>query len=78
MSSRARNKLTAKGAAAIAKPGVHSDGGGLYLRVRPPTRHWIFIGTLLGRERKVNEKTGKPKPNRIEIGLGSDLDLTLA
>lgn len=78
MSSRARNKLTVKQVAAITRPGVHSDGGGLYLRVRPPARHWIFIGTLYGRERVKNEKTGKPKPNRIEMGLGSDLDLTLA
>lgn len=78
MSSRARNKLTVRQVAAITRPGVHSDGGGLYLRVRPPSRHWIFIGTLLGRERTINKKTGKPKQNRIEIGLGSDLDVSLA
>ena len=64
MSSRARNKLTAKQVAAITKPGIHSDGGGLYLRVRPPARSWFYIGTHNGK--------------RLELGLGSDLDISLA
>ena len=64
MSSRARNKLTVKQVAAITKPGVHSDGGGLYLRVRPPARSWFYIGTYNGK--------------RLELGLGSDLDISLA
>jgi hypothetical protein len=34
MASRARKKLNIKQVAAISKPGVYSDGGGLYLRVR--------------------------------------------
>ncbi|HCF24851.1 MULTISPECIES: site-specific integrase [unclassified Novosphingobium] len=64
MSSRARNKLTVKEVAGFAGPGLLSDGGGLYLRVRPSGRSWFYIGTMSGR--------------RIELGLGSDLDITLA
>ncbi len=64
MSSRARNKLTVKQVAAITKLGVHSDGGGLYLRVRPYARSWFYIGTYKGK--------------RFELGLGSDLDISLA
>ena len=64
MSSRARNKLTTRQVATIAKVGVHSDGGGLYLRVRPSARSWFYIGTLDGA--------------RIELGLGSSLDVSLA
>lgn len=64
MSSRARNKLTVRQVASITKLGVHSDGGGLYLRVRQSGRSWFYIGTLHG--------------NRIELGLGSVLDVTLA
>ena len=64
MSSRARNKLSVKQVAAITEPGVHSDGGGLYLRVRPPARSWFYIGTYKGK--------------RLELGLGSDLDISLA
>ena len=31
----ARNKLNIKQADALKKPGIYSDGGGLYLRIRP-------------------------------------------
>jgi integrase len=64
MSSRARNKLNVKQVAALAEPGVYSDGGGLYLRVRESGRSWYFIGTFAGK--------------RIELGLGGALDVTLA
>jgi len=64
MSSRARSKLTIKQVAALTKPGVYSDGGGLYLRIRASGRSWFYIGTLNGK--------------RIELGLGSDLDVSLA
>ena len=64
MSSRARSKLTIKQVAALTKPGVYSDGGGLYLRIRASARSWFYIGTLNGK--------------RIELGLGSDLDVSLA
>lgn len=64
MASRARNKLNVKQVASLTKVGVYTDGGGLYLRVRPSSRSWVFIGTLNGK--------------RQEMGLGSDLDVTLA
>ena len=64
MASRARNKLNVKQVAAFTQPGVYSDGGGLYLRVRPSARSWFYIGTLNGK--------------RIELGLGSVLDVSLA
>lgn len=64
MASRARNKLNVKQVAAFTKSGVYSDGGGLYLRVRPSARSWFYIGTLNGK--------------RIELGLGSTLDVSLA
>ena len=64
MSSRARNKLNVKQVASLTKPGIYSDGGGLYLRVRSSGRSWFFIGTLHGK--------------RQEMGLGSAFDVTLA
>ena len=64
MASRARNKLSAMQVAAFTESKVYSDGGGLYLRVRPSGRPWFYIGTLDGK--------------RIELGLGSALDVSLA
>jgi integrase len=64
MASRARNKLNVKQVESFTKPGVYSDGGGLYLRVRPSARSWFYIGTLNGK--------------RVELGLGSVLDVSLA
>lgn len=64
MVSRARNKLSARQVATLTEPNVYSDGGGLYLRVRTSGRSWFFIGTYNGK--------------RIELGLGSALDVTLA
>lgn len=60
-----RNKLNAKKILHLTKPGVYSDGGGLYLRVRPTgTKSWLFICMVEGKRR--------------EIGLGSVLDVSLA
>jgi len=62
---RARNKLNVKQVAGLTRPGIHSDGGGLYLRVRANgSRSWIFIFRMDGKRR--------------EMGLGSDLDVSLA
>ena len=63
MASRARNKLSARQVAAFTESKVYSDGGGLYLRVRPSGRSWFYIGTLDGK--------------RIELGLGSAPDVSL-
>jgi integrase len=44
MARRVSSKLVVKQLAAISKSGKHSDGNGLYLRVRPNgTRSWIVI-----------------------------------
>lgn len=64
MATRARNKLSARQVATLTEPNIYSDGGGLYLRIRTSGRSWFFIGTLHGK--------------RIELGLGSALDITLA
>lgn len=64
MSSRARDKLSARQVATLTESNVYSDGGGLYLRIRTSGRSWIFIGTLLSK--------------RIELGLGNAIDVTLA
>lgn len=64
MATRARNKLSARQVATLTEPNIYSDGGGLYLRIRASGRSWFFIGTLHGK--------------RIELGLGSALDVTLA
>ena len=50
---------------ASPSPGVYSDGGGLYLRVRPQgSKSWLFIATINGARR--------------EFGLGSGIDIPLA
>lgn len=64
MATRARNKLNIKQVASIFTPGIYSDGGGLYLRVRESGRSWFFIGSHQGK--------------RFEMGLGSALDVSLA
>lgn len=64
MASRARNKLNVRQIAGLTRVGIYSDGGGLYLRVRPSGRSWFYIGTLNGK--------------RFEMGLGSALDVSLA
>ena len=62
---RTRNKLNTKQIHTFTKPGVYSDGGGLYLRVRTAgTRSWLFVRVVNGKRR--------------ELGLGSALDVTLA
>lgn len=61
---RQLHKLTAKAVQNLG-PGTHSDGGGLYLVVKPTGgRSWIFRFRHLGRLR--------------DMGLGSTQDFTLA
>lgn len=62
---RIRNKLNVRQLPQFVEPGVYSDGGGLYLRVRKTkSRSWLYIYSLNGKRR--------------EMGLGSDLDVSLA
>ena len=55
--ARTRNKLTARGVAALSKPGKHSDGGGLYLRIDSDgslvRRRWIFRFVFRDRTREM-------------------------
>lgn len=67
--SRTLNKLSPARAKTITKPGLHADGGGLYLQVTPAadgrtSRSWVFRYSTGGRERK--------------MGLGSALIVSLA
>lgn len=60
-----RNKLSVKQVATLTKPGIYSDGGGLYLGTRPSgTRSWLSIYMIDGKRR--------------ELGLGSVFDVSLA
>ena len=62
---RTRNKLNVRQISGLTEPNVYSDGGGLYLRVRPSgTRSWIFVRVVDGKRR--------------EFGLGSAMDVPLA
>ncbi len=63
--ARVRNKLSARGAAALQAPGRHSDGGGLYLSISADgRRRWVFLFTYGGKQR--------------EMGLGSARDVSLS
>ncbi|MFP9139233.1 tyrosine-type recombinase/integrase [Devosia sp. XGJD_8] len=58
------NKLSAIGVASLAKPGRHSDGGGLYLSISANGgKRWVFLFRW----------NGKP----TEMGLGSAQTVTL-
>lgn len=60
-----RGRISVRQLATLTKPGVYSDGGGLYLRVRNSgSRSWLFICMVRGRRR--------------ELGLGSVHDVSLA
>ena len=60
-----RGRISVRQFATLTKPGVYSDGGGLYLRVRRSgSRSWLFICMISGKRR--------------ELGLGSAHDVTLA
>ena len=66
--ARARNILTAKGAAALSKSGRHSDGGGLYLAIdgegATARRRWLYLFHINGKRR--------------EMGLGGHPAVSLA
>ncbi|MES2904301.1 MAG: integrase arm-type DNA-binding domain-containing protein [Pseudomonadota bacterium] len=47
------NRLTTKGVAGLKKPGLHGDGGGLYLNVKAAgSKSWTFIYSWNGRRRE--------------------------
>lgn len=52
--ARPINKLSAKAVSALAKPGRHSDGGGLYLKVLPDgRRQWVFLYRWHGKQKEM-------------------------
>ncbi|MFZ4067646.1 MAG: Arm DNA-binding domain-containing protein, partial [Phenylobacterium sp.] len=63
--ARTINRLNARSAATIAQPGMHADGGGLYLRVtKAGSRQWVYVYRWRGKRR--------------EMGLGGLLAVPLA
>lgn len=59
------NRLTAREVSTISAPGLHADGGGLYLRVDPSgAKRWTFVFRYGGK--------------RKEMGLGAVLSVALA
>lgn len=58
------NRLSATAVRAITKPGLHADGGGLYLSTTNGGKRWVFIFQWQGKRR--------------EMGLGSARSTTLA
>lgn len=46
-----QNHLTVRRIEAETRPGLHADGGGLYLHVRPGSKTWIFRYAFAGRRR---------------------------
>lgn len=63
--ARAINRLSARAVSTLSRPGLHSDGAGLYLRVDPSgAKRWCFIFRWHGK--------------RTELGLGSLLTVSLA
>lgn len=55
--ARARNKLTAKEAAALKAPGRHGDGGSLYLAIdgegATMRRRWLYLYLWNGKRREI-------------------------
>ncbi|UYT56166.1 integrase arm-type DNA-binding domain-containing protein [Brucella sp. MAB-22] len=48
------NKFSAKAVEALSKPGRHSDGGGLYLKVLPDgRRQWVFMYRWQGKQKEM-------------------------
>jgi integrase len=51
--ARGLNRLTARAVTTIKEPGLHADGGGLYIRVTPTgSRAWTFIYRFGGKRRE--------------------------
>jgi integrase len=62
--ARQERKLSARGVAAISKPGRHSDGAGLYLLLKGDNRSWVYLFAWQGRQ--------------CEMGLGAYPQTSLA
>lgn len=81
MPARQRNRLSSAAYAALfadsAKPGRHSDGGGLYLVVGPgASRRWVFLYRWQGRTREMGlGAASDPTKRNDAIGLSDARDL---
>jgi len=63
--ARALHRLPARKVEALNKPGLHNDGGGLYLQISPSgSKSWKYRYTIQGRVR--------------DMGLGALADVSLA
>ena len=63
--ARTINRLTTRAVSALQRPGMHADGGGLYLRVtKAGSKQWVYIYRWHGKRR--------------EMGLGGVGAVTLA
>ncbi len=76
-------RLTAAKVAAETKPGLHGDGGGLYLQVaKGGSKSWIRIATVNGKRRKMGlggypavslaDARGRADENRRAVAAGRD------
>ncbi|WP_457939389.1 tyrosine-type recombinase/integrase [Mesorhizobium sp. 10J20-29] len=64
--ARAFNKLTDIECKAASKSGLHGDGGGLYLNVKPSgSKSWVYVW------KQTVDHGGNAKTKRTEMGLGS-------
>lgn len=65
------NRLTVRQVATLSKPGRYSDGGGLYLKVRPGgSKQWVFL--------RVEQKDGRRKQTEIGLGGAGPTGISLA
>ena len=73
MAGRQLHKLSARKVETIAKPGRHSDGGGLYLTIETgehARRAWVFMYRERGTSRRKELGLGAAKgPNRAGLTL---------
>jgi integrase len=68
------NRLSARTVSTVTKPGRHSDGGNLYLRVdRSGAKRWVFFYRLNGRQREAglggSNYLGLAKAREIAAGM---------
>ena len=79
--ARELNKLSARAVATLAKPGRHSDGGGLYLSISKngssTRRRWVFLFRWEGKlkEMGLGGLSGVPLARAREMAAACRLDL---
>ena len=79
--ARGLNKLSARAVATLAKPGRHSDGGGLYLSIskdgETTRRRWVFLFRWEGKlkEMGLGGLDSVPLARARELAAACRLDL---